>query len=496
MKKRFLAIALLALCGTVLSGCGEDNTNPTPTPGPTPGPITDGEGFIDTPTTIYLWTTAGTDSQNVLNRWVEEFKEVEPNVTVVNVKQSGSYDELENMIRTGFTGNNYPDIAYAYPDNVANYIDFGKAVKLDSYIDNPDYGWTAEEKADFIPAYLQEGQQYTVEGTWSLPFSKSTEAMFYNEDVLIGLDLSKIDATINDGDPLNAQYLNNLTWEELFGKLAPAILKYDAEVRNIIEPCDDTKTRVLGYDSDDNLFITLARQYGLPYTSVQNGEGSIDFNTPEMKELLKDFNGYYQAGYFTTKGANEGNYVNELFTKNQLLFSIGSTGGTTYQFSEDNPMNIGVARIPQHEGGTASTIMQGPSMVILDHNDENRRLASWLFYKYMTKAENTLEWGTSSTGYFPIRQSNLTDPEYIELSDVESKQEQSLDRLLASVNNYFPTMEDTLFTSPAFKGSSQARTAVGGAFTQALLATGDDAAIDAAIQKALNEAESSANLAL
>lgn len=491
MKKRFLAIALLALCGTVLSACGGNESEPNTPPTP------DAEGgFIDTPTTIYLWTTAGTDSQNVLNRWVEEFKEVEPNVTVVNVKQSASYDELENMIRTGFTGNNYPDIAYAYPDNVANYIDFGKAVRLDSYIDNPTYGWTAEEKADFIPAYLQEGQQYTVEGTWSLPFSKSTEAMFYNEDVLIGLDLSGIDATINGGDPLNAQYLNNLTWEELFGKLAPAILKYDAEVRNIIEPCDDTKTRVLGYDSDDNLFITLARQYGLPYTSVKNGEGSIDFNTPEMKELLKDFNGYYQAGYFTTKGANEGNYVNELFTKNQLLFSIGSTGGTTYQFDDNNPMNIGVARIPQHEGGTASTIMQGPSMVILDHDDENRRLASWLFYKYMTKAENTLEWGTSSTGYFPIRQSNLTDPEYIDLSDVESKQPKSIDRLLASVNNYFPTMDDTLFTSPAFKGSSQARTAVGGAFTQALLATGDDAAIDAAITKALNDAESTANLAL
>ena len=491
MKKRFLAIALLALCGTVLSACGGNEDNPNTPPEPTPE-----GGFIDTPTTIYLWTTAGTDSQNVLNRWVEEFKEIEPKVTVVNVKQSASYDELENLIRTGFTGNNYPDIAYAYPDNVANYIDFGKAVKLDSYIDNPTYGWTAEEKADFIPAYLQEGQQYTVEGTWSLPFSKSTEAMFYNEDVLIGLDLSKIDATINNGDPLNAQYLNNLTWEELFGKLAPAILKYDAEVRNIIEPCDDTKTRVLGYDSDDNLFITLARQYGLPYTSVENGKGSIDFNTPEMKELLKKFNGYYQAGYFTTKGANEGNYVNELFTKNQLLFSIGSTGGTTYQFSDDNPMNIGVARIPQHQGGTASTIMQGPSMVILDHNDENRRLASWLFYKYMTEAENTLEWGTSSTGYFPIRQSNLTDPEYLELSDVESKQDQSIDRLLASVNNYFPTMDDTLFTSPAFKGSSQARTAVGGAFTQALLATGDEAAIDKAITDALNAAESTANLAL
>ena len=491
MKKKFLALALLALSAASLSACG-----PSDEPGPNPNPTPSGDHFIDTPTTITVWTTAGDTSQAILNRWVEEFKEIEPNVTVTNVKQSGGYDDLENMIITGFTGNNYPDLAYCYPDHVADYIDYGKAVQLDKYIDNEEYGWTEEEKADFIPAYLEEGQQYTVEGTWSLPFSKSTEALFYNADILLGLDLSgtKAGKDINGGAALNEKYLANLTWEELFNHLAPALLEYDQTIDNIIEPCDDGITRVFGYDSDDNLFITLARQYGLPYTGVENGKGVIEFNTPEMKELLLKFRDAYQKGYFITKGTNEDNYVNELFTANQLLFSVGSTGGLTYQFSDENPIDVGVAMIPQAGGekSTPSTIMQGPSMCILDHNDENRKLAAWLFYKYITGADQTLEWGMNGTGYFPIRESNYEDPVYLEAADVELYDDQTLEILQARALQFFPTMQSTLFTSPAFKGSSTARVQAGGLFTQVLLSDGTSATID----KLFADAESASNLAL
>lgn len=483
MKKKFLTLAFLASTTVALASCGGNSGG---------GSGTVEGGIIDTPTTIYLWTTAGDEGQANLNRWVEDFKEIEPNVTVVNNKVSGGYDDLENMIITGFTGNNYPDLAYAYPDNVSNYIDYGRAVQLDDYINHPEYGLTEEEFNDYVPSYMEEGTQYTVEGTWSVPFSKSTEGMFYNADILIGLDLSEVDSSINSGNPLNEAYLNNLTWEEFFGKLAPALLKYDAEVRDIIQPQDDGVTRVLGYDSDDNLFITLAHQYGYPYTSVtEDGKGSIDFNTPEMKAKLQEFAKYYEKGYIFTKGTNEGNYVNEKFTVNQCLFSVGSTGGIKYQFSDSNPMNVGVAKIPQADGGTPSTILQGPSMCILDHGDENRKLASWLFYKYITTPENTLQWALNSTGYYPIRLSNLEDPAYLAAADADAQQDKSMEKLTANGFVYYGTMTDTLFTSPAFKGSSTARTQVGGLLTQVLL-QGDAADID----QLFADAEAMCNLAL
>ena len=36
------------------------------------------------------------------------------------------------------------------------------------------------DASDFVPAYLEEGQQYIRQGTYSLPFLKSSEVMFYN----------------------------------------------------------------------------------------------------------------------------------------------------------------------------------------------------------------------------------------------------------------------------------------------------------------------------
>ena len=493
-KKGLFGIAFVALATVGLVACQNDG-------GEGGGGVSD-KGFIKEKTKIYFWSTIGDNNQGQINNYIKSFKEVEPNVTVENVKQSGSYNDLENMVITGFNGQNYPDLVQAYPDHVADYINYGKAVKLDPYMDNPQYGWTAEEKADIVQAYLTEGQEYTVSGTYSLPFSKSTEAMFYNEDLLIGLDLSPVDATINNGNPLNHDYLNNLTWEEFFTKLAPAIMTYDQRHDDGVDPevykndllkDVDGVSAVMGYDSDDNLFITLCRQYGFPYTSVAGGKGVIEFNNDGIKDLLTSWKEYVNKGYFITKGINEGNYVNELFTARGCLFSIGSTGGVKYQFNEEAPMNVGVANIPQAagEGKTKAVINQGPSLAILDHGDENRKLASWLFYKHITNKENSLDWALNS-GYNAIRTSNYEDPAYLETNDITNTDPQTLDRVMVKTNLYTGQVTDWLFVSPAFRGSSTAREQAGGLVTNVLLPSTDASKVDGLFA----EAENIAKLAL
>ena len=57
---------------------------------------------------------------------------------------------------------------------------------------NEEYGWTEEEQEDYVAAYLEEGSNYSVPGTFSLPLSKSTEAMYYDEDKIIGLTLEGV----------------------------------------------------------------------------------------------------------------------------------------------------------------------------------------------------------------------------------------------------------------------------------------------------------------
>jgi ABC-type glycerol-3-phosphate transport system substrate-binding protein len=223
---------------------------------------------------------------------------------------------------------------------------------------NATYGLSADNLADYIPSFIEEGQTYPIKGTYSVPWDKSSELMYWNQDALNGLNLSSIDSTINGGNPLSQSYFDSITWEELFGKLCPAITTYNnglAADKKILDTTDP-KAAIFTYDSDDNLFITLAAQYGYDYTAVNatTGEGEILFNNTGMKTKLKVFNDAYKKGYIQTKGSYS-NYTSDLFTTNKTLFTVSSTAGASYNFSSSNPMNIGVGRIPHAEGRDATS---------------------------------------------------------------------------------------------------------------------------------------------
>ena len=501
MRKSLLLVAPL-LFGMLLTSCGETTEQPKPSddkPSTSETKPSEDKPSEDKPTEenvkIEFWSTIGQNNQPWINDAIAAFKEVEPNIEVVPVFKGGSYDQLKDSVAQGFSANNYPDIVQCYPDHVAEYIGYNKAVDLDPFISNPEYGLTAEDKADYLPAFLEEGQKYALPGTYSMPFCKSTEAMFYNQDVLLGLDLTKVDPTINGGAALTEEYINSLTWEELFGKLCPAILEYN-KTNKIINDHELDYQAVLGYDSDDNLFITLAEQYGYKYTSIDQttGKGSVDFDNPEMKALMKKFLKARENHYMVTKGYAGGKYVNELFTKQNILFSVGSTGGIKYQFSNSNPMNVGVAPIPHHEGAPAKVISQGPSLCVLDHGSEARQIAAWKFYKFLTNEENALSWALES-GYSPVRSSAYESDEFLDLSNAETKDAKSYERMYALSKAYESKVQGDYYTSPAFNGSSACRKQAGGIVTSVLsidTKDKDDAAIEAEIAKIFKTAHDQA----
>ena len=445
------------------------------------------------PIEIVIWTTYNDTYQTIINNCIDEFKTIEPNIKVKNVKQQGSYQDLAKMCVDGFAVDNYPDMVAAYPDSVSDFITNAKALNIQPYMENEEYGWTEEDFADIPEAYIKLGQQYIIEGTYSLPASKSTEAMYYNQDVLIGLDLSNYDTedhVVNNGQPLTDEYLQHLTWDELFESLIPALDAYDqaqdAE-HKIINRTSFEDWAWVGYDSDDNLFITLAEQYGYGYTSIDptTGKGQINFNNDGMKNLMKKFKGYYDKHYFTTKGVINTN-VNYRSTVDAMLFSIGSTGGVKYQFADATRHNVGVAMIPQADLNNPKLISQGPDFAFLNHNNDKRAEAVWKFFKLFTNTKYNTAWALT-TGYSPIRYSVLETEDYAEYADWQSKEEHTLDRLTALNANYATSVGDYQFTSAVFKGSSEARVQVGTIFA-ACVAAGDqlDSRIDGIFQTAVD----------
>lgn len=458
--------------------------------------------------TITFWVTFNDSYMQAIENIIEQFNQ-QPgceNIHIDVVKQTGSYDDLQEMILQGIPANNYPNMALCYPDHVANYLDTGKVVQLDKYMDDETYGWTKADKEDVFDNLVESGQCLQVEGTWCLPFAASTEALFYNATILEGFSLATYDSTINDGKALDRNYFNTLTWEEMFDHLFPAL--YAALTTNdgnklykYINVDSNDYYGLLGYDSDDNLFITLAEQYGYDYTAsnTTTGKGEILFNNDGMKGLMKTFNAQYQTGksdypssetianfpYLSTEGTNGDNYTNSYFVNQGFLFSVGSTGGVKYQL-DGNDAQVGVARIPQAEGKEAKQICQGPSICFFDKGDSDAITASWIFYNYLTNTANTCYWGIN-TGYMPIRESAYLLDDWLELSDETGLDGEDL--TWAQVYNLYADITDTLFVSPAFKGSSEARTQAGSIMTQCLLSTNIDADIDKIFEDAENQAK-------
>ena len=467
MKKKTLVPVMVLTSILSLAGCNNGGNSSN-----------EKKGHFDHTVTIKFTQAYAQGYQAKLQAFVDSFKEIEPNVEIKLEDGwiSGNYDTIHSQTISDIQTGEYGDLVIAYPDHVVDYIDFGKAVKLDDYMNNEEYGWTAAEKEDLVQAYVKEGQEFPLPGTYCLPFSKSTEAMFYNETRLFDSELVQFLAT--KGITMNKAYIESLTWEELFGKLCPAFKEYDAAHPEspLTVAKESSMNSYVGYDSDANLFITLSQQYGYGYTSVDEyGEAHLDYNNDNMKGLMKTFANASKEGYLRSPGVIGKSYSSNYFKENNVLFSIGSTAGVKNQVADT--FDVGVTRIPQAKDKAAKIISQGPSVCILDHNDKDRQLAAWLFYKHMTNTKNTASWAIE-VGYLPVRASAYTSEAYIDYCSTEGKDARSTELLTALNAVYSSSTVDKVFTTPPFKGSSTARSEVNSLMVNILKDAADGTTID------------------
>lgn len=148
-------------------------------------------GYDGSEVNLTFYHTMGTNLSDVLNLYIEEFNKLYPNIHITSEK-IGSYDDVRDQISTEITVGNQPNIAYCYPDHVALYNLAGAVATLDGLINRQIevaradgtaeiLGLTDEQKADFIPGYYAEGTQFGDGLMYTMPFSKSTEVLYYNK---------------------------------------------------------------------------------------------------------------------------------------------------------------------------------------------------------------------------------------------------------------------------------------------------------------------------
>lgn len=414
------------------------------------GDPTAAEAYDGSKVTVTFYHTMGQSLRNVLDAWIPVFNEMYPNITIEHTSQGG-YPDLRDQITTEMQGGNGPSIAYCYPDHVALYNKAKAVATLDDYIASTatvtkadgtteQMGLTQEQANGFVRGYYEEGRAYGDGKMYTLPFSKSTEVLYYNK-------------TFFEENELEVP----TTWDEM------------EEVLQKIVTIDEMSVP-LGYDSEANWFITMTEQLGTPYTSSVSGEKFL-FDVEANQAFVGRLRDWYQLGLVTTEEIY-GSYTSNLFTetdptKLKSYMCIGSSAGASYQcpdpVNDENgqktyPFEVGVAEIPQIDKNSPKVISQGPNLCMFKKSDKQEMAAAWLFIKFLTTTMGLQANFSAQSGYAPVI-SNLDQKfdgykQFIDTADGNAN-------LQASCVKQCLKQENAMFVSPAFVGSSKARDKVG-----------------------------------
>ena len=187
---------------------------------------------------ITFWHVYGQNKAALLDRLIAEFEEMYPNVTVESISQ-GSYGDLKSKTISSISAGNTPDLLVGYPDHFAEYLNGRAIIPLDAFVESEEWG---VDLSDFIDSYVEENQQYADGKMYSMPYSKSTEMMVYNKDV-IDANAAAITAALGEPFPTDRA----LTFAELEDYAADVVGSGENQCEYLIN-----------YDSSANLFITAS----------------------------------------------------------------------------------------------------------------------------------------------------------------------------------------------------------------------------------------------
>ena len=446
---------------------------------------------------ITLWHSNGSTIETALNQYATDFKEVYPNITVNIVKNGDNYDALRQNVVSAIKGGTLPNIVQGYPDHVAEYISNNVILSLNPYVDNATWGYDAtddtEKFEDILWNYRSENSQYTNDGEYySLPFNKSTEVMIYNADVVQDL----IDSGAISEFPTTWQGLFDVS--DKFNAVSDSYIQsYGTSLGLTAAEIQDAKDLFVpySYDSEDNAFITLIRQWGGEYTSIDSERNGVYlYDSDEAISMLTYFSNHRDE--LTIPSHWGQGYASDIFKKGQTFVTVGSTGGAYYNtpstVNGEYLFDFEVAPIPYNADlpDHKAVIQQGTNMSLTNSGSDQQKLASWLFLKYLTSRDVQLDFALE-TGYSPIRSSVYVTEAYQDFmagydTDGTTLLEGAM-LMRSKAARAAALQSDYFFYDQAFVGSSAIRDAVGVTFARVVNPTETDT-IENALAYAVSEA--------
>jgi len=444
-KRIALAVAAVFLL-VLLSGChGKQEGSSFAVP----------ERFDDeTPVEIVFWAKNDTNIKqvNVYQQAIEGFEKLYPNVTV-NIRLYTDYGRIYNDVITNISTNTTPNVCITYPDHIATYLTGSNTVTaLDDLMKDGRYGlggsevrFDAPAEAEIVPEFLKECR--IGEHIYAMPYMRSTEALYINEDYVkqLGYEIPEIP-----------------TWDFVWEVSEKAMEKDENGLFRI----NGQKVMIpFIYKSTDNMMISMLKQLDAPYST---DEGEILLFNDTAKSLLEEIYQHGRSRAFSTFGISSypGNFLNA----GQCVFAIDSTAGATWMGSEAPmldiheeqvvPFHTKVAPIPQFDPEHPKMISQGPSVCVFNKDNPQEVLASWLFVQYLLTNEIQTAYAETE-GYLPVTLKAQKSAEYRDYLSRKGEDSDEHYSVKIEASELLMNHTEDTFVTPVFNGSTSLRSAAG-----------------------------------
>ena len=372
-----------------------DTPKPTGTPTATPEPVSSlGVDPADLQgVTVQFWHTWSGEVRDVLNGLVNKFNASNEWRIRVEATYQGNYDEMSEKVSTAINTGNYPHLVVGYNYQALTWASVRDVlVDLEEYVNDPVWGFTEEELADFYPVFWE--QDVIGSKRVGIPAQRSAHFLHYN-----------------------------LTWAKELGFTSPprttAQFRRQACAAARANKQDDNPDNdsTGGWVISTNYSTVISWMYAFGGEIAEPEEKGYQFNTPEVEKALTFLRDLYDNG---CAWLAESQYPGSELATRQGLFVSDSLAGIPYQtaaFEEaGNDDQWTVIPYPSPMGEPIIDVY-GPSFEVLESNPEEE-LATWLFAKWLTSAENQASL-IQVSGLYPIRASTL---DYLDIENALNSQ--------------------------------------------------------------------------
>jgi multiple sugar transport system substrate-binding protein len=327
--------------------------------------------------TVVYWHQHTGDRVAVLDAQVARFNAGNPWGITVEATNQGNYTDIYRKMLAGIVSGALPNLVVAFQGQAATYQLEGALLDVRRFVDDPQWGYSSAELADFFPGVLDQDRSPQFNQQLGFPLSRSMEMLYVNLDALRALG-----------------YVEPPTrWSE-FQEMACAWSR-SGEGR-------------VGFTLHTDDSFLAAAVFALGGDIFDYAQDAYTYDSPAAVYVLELLQDMLVDG--CVNRVTESNSDRYDFARQVNLFYFGSSAAAPFVEAAVREAGVGdfewtVAAVPYADLGAEGPTqkLNGASVSILRAAPESE-LATWLFVRWLAEPEQQAEWAAAS-GFFPVRAS-------------------------------------------------------------------------------------------